>query len=225
VPAPEAPPAQSTPPASAPPAQVSVAVGHGSIFACKTASAEALKGSDCGTLPGLDGIVMPRLRKLARCPEAPEAATVSGKLHLVMHVDFPRNNLGVDLGRGNGGLSSSDALLACAKDAVSGASLAGVSHEMPRYSVAYTVVLGAGASTASSTGAARAVDDAHEEGSAQVVWEVAVVRDAPKTGKIVSRLQRGTTVRLGAMKDGWYPVKYGDSFASDGWLYRGAVGK
>jgi hypothetical protein len=64
------------------------------------------------------------------------------------------------------------------------------------------------------------------EGSAQIVWEVALVRDAPKTGgKIVARLPRGTTVRLGPLKEGWYPVKYGDGFSGDGWVFRGAVGR
>jgi len=61
--------------------------------------------------------------------------------------------------------------------------------------------------------------------TAQVTWEVALIRDAPKTGKILARLQRGTSLRIGAAKDGWYPVKYGDGFGSDGWVYRGAIGK
>jgi hypothetical protein len=67
-------------------------------------------------------------------------------------------------------------------------------------------------------------DEPSSEGTAQIVWEVALVRDAPK-GKVVARLQRGTSVRVGAVKDGWYPVKYGDGFASDGWIYRGALGR
>jgi SH3-like domain-containing protein len=57
------------------------------------------------------------------------------------------------------------------------------------------------------------------------VWEVAIVRDAPKTGKVVARLQHGAELHLGAPKDGWYPVKFGEGFASDGWVYRGAIGR
>lgn len=59
----------------------------------------------------------------------------------------------------------------------------------------------------------------------QVEWEVALVRDAPKTGKVIARLPRGTAVRVGPAKDGWYPVKYGSSYSSDGWVYRGAIGR
>jgi SH3-like domain-containing protein len=60
---------------------------------------------------------------------------------------------------------------------------------------------------------------------ALVVWEVAIIRDAPKTGKVVARLQRGSTLRVGAVKDGWYPVRYGEDFSGDGWVYRGAIGR
>jgi hypothetical protein len=51
------------------------------------------------------------------------------------------------------------------------------------------------------------------------------VRDAPKTGKVLARLERGTSVHVGPVRDGWYPVKYGDGFASDGWVYRAAIGR
>jgi hypothetical protein len=207
--------------AAAPP---NVNVGHGVVFACKTSDGDALRGSDCGTLPGLDGLVMSRLRKLSECPEA---ASASGKLHLVAHIDFGRGAVSVDLGRGQG-VASPDALLACAKTDVTGIALAGVTHDNPRYSVAYTVTFdtaagAAAADTGSASSSARPSGDA--DGSAQIVWEVAIVRDTPKTGKVLARLQRGATVHLGAAKDGWYPVKFGDGFGSDGWLYRGAVGR
>jgi hypothetical protein len=241
-PAPALPATAAPPPAStgvpavvvapAPTASVAAAanlnVGHGVVFGCKTADGDSLKGGECGSLPGLDGIIMPRLRKLAECPEA---AGASGKLHLVVHVDFPRGGLGVDLGRGHG-VSSPDALLACAKTAMSGAGLGGVPHDNPRYSVAYSVTFTgepAGAPSASAAASARTGvggggGDA-AEGTAQVIWEVAIVRDAPKTGKVVARLQHGAELRLGAVKDGWYPVKFGDGFTSDGWVYRGAIGR
>jgi hypothetical protein len=205
-------------------------VSHGAVFSCKTSDGDSLKGGDCGTLPGLDGVVMPRLRKLAECADA---AGETGKLHLVAHVDFARGGLGVDLGRGQG-VSSPDALLACAKGDVAGASLAGIPHDNPRYSVSYTVTFG-GAAGATAGGAESATSTPGTpstpastgpvDGEAQVVWEVALIRDAPKTGKVLARLQRGSQVRIGAAHDGWYPVKYGDGFASDGWVYRGAIGR
>jgi SH3-like domain-containing protein len=58
-----------------------------------------------------------------------------------------------------------------------------------------------------------------------VEWEVALVRDSPKTGKVIARLPRGSQVRVGPVKDGWYPVTYGSGYSSEGWVYRGAIGR
>ena len=61
---------------------------------------------------------------------------------------------------------------------------------------------------------------------AQVAWEVAIVRDMPRTGNVIARLQRGTKVRVGAgQQEGWYKVQYGASFNSEGWVYRGSIGR
>jgi Bacterial SH3 domain len=188
------------------------------VFACKTAGGESLKGNDCGALAGLDGLVLPRLRKLADCPEA---ATTSGKLHLVVRADFTRDAVTVDLGREHG-VATAEPLLACAKNAMGSASLAGIAHDNARYSVAYAVTFAGPAAAATPAASLSAAAD----GTAQVEWEVAIVRDAPRTGgKVLARLPRGTPLRVGASKDGWYPVKYGDGFGSDGWVYRGAIGK
>jgi hypothetical protein len=61
--------------------------------------------------------------------------------------------------------------------------------------------------------------------AAQVEWEVALIRDSPKSGKVVARLPRGSQVRVGPVKDGWYPVTYGSDYSSEGWVYRGAIGR
>ncbi len=233
-------PTNAVPAAAAAPTAgaVNLSVGHGAVFACKSADGDSLKGgAACGTLPGLDNLVVPRLRKLADCPDA---ATASGGLHLIVHPDFSRGTVAVELGRGQG-VGSPDALLACAKTdlAGAGASLAGIPHDNPRYSVSYRITFGAGGTAAPEAAGDRAetppatpvahtprpTDDASGDVSAQVVWEVALVRDAPKTGRVVARLPRGTAVRLGSVKDGWYPVKYGDGFSAGGWVFRSALGK
>ncbi len=216
-------------PVVASPGAVRINVAHGAVFSCKTAGGEVLKGSDCGAVSGLDGLVLPRLRKLSECPES---ASTSGKLHLVVRADFARNAVTVDLGRDKG-VSTADPLLVCAKSAMASVSLDGVAHDNPRYSVAYTVTFSTFNASPSPTQSpaspslpSASVPAAAADGTAQVEWEVAIVRDAPKTtGKMLTRLPRGTPLRLGPSKDGWYPVKYGDGFASDGWVYRGAIGK
>jgi hypothetical protein len=229
VPSPAVPAALSAP-AAAPVAPAAVApssaatrvsVAHGAVFSCKTTSGETLKGTDCGSLGGLDGVVMGKLRKLADCPEA---ASTSGTLHLVVRPDFTRDAVTVGLGREHG-VSTAEPLLACAKSALGSLSLAGIAHENARYSVAYAVTFAA-AGTATATATANAAPVVASDGTAQVEWEVAIVRDAPTTGgKVLARLPRGTPLHLGSAKDGWYPVKYGEAFGSEGWVYRGAIGK
>ena len=83
---------------------------------CSRARPRAARSSRAATaarLPGLDGLVLPRLRKLADCPDA---ASTSGKLHLVVRADFAR-------GRAHGrprprqGRFGAEPLLVCAKTA------------------------------------------------------------------------------------------------------------
>ena len=62
-------------------------------------------------------------------------------------------------------------------------------------------------------------------GEAQVAWEVALVRDTPKTGGLVARLPRGSKVKVGSSKDGWFQIKFGEGYAHEGWVYRGAIGR
>ena len=51
------------------------------------------------------------------------------------------------------------------------------------------------------------------------------MRDTPKTGGLLARLPRGTKVKVGTAKDGWFLIKYGESYAREGWVYRGAIGR
>lgn len=230
--------------AAASPAHVSVP--RGAIFACKTADGESLKGPECGAVPGLDGVVQPRLQRLADCPDA---ANTSGTLHLVVRADFARDALTADLGREKG-VASSAALLTCAKGVLSSATIKSLTHENARYSVAYNVRFGASGAVSAAGAAGGTSGDAPASGggatsvagasgantpppsigagdaSAQVEWNVGIVRDAPHTGgKVVARLAKGTSLKVGAPKDGWYPVQYGDGFASSGWLFHGAIGR
>jgi hypothetical protein len=216
-------------------ASSTVVVGHGSISSCKTAEAESLKASECGSLAGLDAIVLPRLRKLSACPAATAA---SGKLHLAVHVDFVHGVVSADLGHGRNP-AEADALIACVRANLAGVNPAALTHDKPRYTVSYSVTFvppegpapadssAPGASAPAEPPAVPAVVTApsRPDGIAQVEWDVAIVRDAPKTGKVVARLQRGASVRVGTQSDGWVPVRYGDNYTSEGWIYRAAIGR
>jgi hypothetical protein len=214
--------------AAGPPKMV---VSRGIVVACKTEQGEALKGSkDCGALPGFDALAQPRIRRIKDC-SAVEGAT--GKLVVTFGVDFSGNRVDVAIGKASN-LSNIESIGACVKQQFAGLSLGAVDHEHPRYTVSYTTTLSppdaapsvpagpAAPSVATSSAPSSVSTDAP---TASVVWEVAIVRDAPRTGQVVSRLQRGAKVRVGQGQDNWYRVRYGGGFSGEGWVYRGAIGK
>jgi hypothetical protein len=209
-----APPALSTAPASG--EAPSITVGRGVVLSCTTADGERAKGSACGSVTGFEALAQPRLESLAKCPAA---EGVSGKLAVVVTVDFKGSRINVDAGKSTT-VASPDGLYACLRSAFQGAPLGGVDHDQQRYTVFYAVTLtstgGAAAASASATG---------DSSSVEIAWGTALIRSAPKTGEIVARLPRGSKVQIGVAKEGWYPIKYGSDFASDGWVWREAIGK
>lgn len=233
--------------ASGPP---QVNVQRGNVLTCKTTDGESRKGKDCGPLTGLDNVVPPHLRKLATCTAA-EGQT--GKLSFIATASFPSGGLSWDVGKSST-VGNLEGISNCLKTHFSGVTASGVAHEHNRYTVAYTMTFAPPAAAAASAKIDKAdkadkggdkadradkveadknaKDDRSDKaespsasGEATVGWEVALVRDVPKTGQVVARLPRGSKVKVGAIKDGWYAVKFGDGFATDGFVYRGAIGR
>ncbi len=245
LPASVPPPVVAAPPSAPVPASAEtplVTVNRGVILSCKTDDGETQKGvSACGPVSGFDAIAQPRLRKLASCPAA---AGAIGKLSVVFNIDFPMNKVSVEIGKSST-VANVDGFGSCVRPAFQGVSLGALDHQNPRYSIFYGlnfapkegvgVAFGTGAAStpaqisgvgaAVGTGASPSSAPVADEGTAQVVWEVAIVRDAPRTGQVLARLQRGARVSLGVGQEGWYRVKYGADFSSEGWVYRAAIGR
>jgi hypothetical protein len=250
--APEAPPASVAKSGLAPSASLSAAASaaasgppqvnvlRGNVISCKTSDGESKKGKECGSITALDNVVAPHLKKLATCSAA-EGQT--GKLSFLATASFPSGGLSWEVGKSST-VGNLDGITSCLKTHFSGVTATGVAHEHTRYVVAYSATFSPSAEPAPSKVADKAdkadkpeppeksakedkaeKPDAPATGEASVGWEVALVRDVPKTGAVIARLPRGTKVKLGAIKDGWYSVKYGDGFASDGFVYRGAIGR
>jgi hypothetical protein len=205
---------------NAPPA---ILVTHGAVVACKTQDGEVLKGKDaCGSVAGFDGIAQPRLKKLAYCAGA---QGLSGKLGVAFGLDFTRNKIGFNFTKSTVG--NRDTLDGCLRMSFLNVSLGVIPHDNPTYTVYYSVTFTPRDSVpaaAASVPAAAETEGAAPQ-TAQVAWEVAIVRDSPRTGAVVARLQRGTKVKVGTGQDGWYRVQYGADMTSEGWVYRGAIGK
>ena len=234
----------------APLAPAVVSVGHGFAIACRSSDGVTTKGAPCGSTAARDALLVPKLRRALQCDAS---VTASGKLQVIAVLDFERNAVSIESGRGST-VANADAILACAKGGVrtNPAALSAIAHEQSRYTMLYSVSfggaspseptrVGAGAttladrtSTASpgSTIAAPAAipagggDGPGSAATAKVVFEVGMVRNAPhKDATLLARLPRGTPVRLGTAKDGWYEIHYGSGFSNEGWLYAGALAK
>ena len=251
---PEAPPASAAKSGIAPSASLSavssaavaagppqVSVLRGNVISCKTSEGESKKGKECGSITGLDNVVAPHLKKLATCSAA-EGQT--GKLSFLATASFPSGSLSWEVGKSST-VGNLEGITSCLKTHFSGVVATNVAHEHTRYVVAYNATFSPSAVEAAPSKVADKADkaeppeknakddkadkadkaDAPATGEASVGWEVALVRDVPKTGAVVARLPRGTKVKLGPIKDGWYSIKYGDAFASDGFVYRGAIGR
>jgi len=245
-------PAEVAPPLAPPPAAptTAVTVGHGIVLTCRTEDGDVRKGvAGCGSLGGFDAVARPRLAKLASCGATSGA---SGKLSAVFSLDFKTNHVGVDVGKSST-VPNTEGVGACLRGSFQGVSLGPIQHDQVKYAVVYSVTFAPSAPAAPVTPgdatpspgsspsppppgrtappsapasiAAPVAPAPTDDGSAQVVWEVALVRDAPRTGQVVARLARGTKVRLGAGEDGWYKVQFGQSFGTEGYVYRGAIGK
>jgi hypothetical protein len=220
----------SSPAAQAPPAQGgrdegSVTVGAGVILHCRDAREKLEEG--CGSLE-FDPVAVPRIKALAQCPAA---AGVSGKLSIGFDVDFRDKTVKVLLGRSSTlPHAKGEALIRCADKAFDKVSIGEVPHEHRRYTLFYTASFAPGTSPAppdtaeaSSEGrsAGNTVSESPASGTATVSWDVAIVRDTPKTGNIVARVLRGSKVKVMAHQGDWYKVQSG---GVEGWVYRGTIG-
>lgn len=217
--APVAPPTPTVAPVS--PTAPKITIARGYVLSCKHKEGETLKTAACGAFAGFDTLAQPRLKKLEQCAAADG---VSGKLALVFNVDFATNHIGIDVNRSST-VQSPEPLVACVRNAFQGAAIATIEHEHPKYAVLFNVTLESkGGATPAASGSAVAKEG--EDVPGQVQWETALVRDVPKTGAIVARLPRGTKIKIGAgTKDGWYKIKFGADLTTEGFVYRGAIGK
>lgn len=228
-------------PAEAPPAPAGapkLRIRRGVILSCYSDSGERLDADDCGRV-GLDDVVTPKLETLTSCEAAKGQ---NGKLALLVRPDFGRGTIRISLAKSTS-VAAKKELLECAESALRKVNLSRVTHDQARYTMQYNIFFESEKASGGARSAPAPSDrkpPAHgeetsmpvpdkggpaDESHAQIVWDVALVRDKPRTGSVVGRLPQGTRVKLGAKESGWYEVFYGDGESEKGWLYRGALGR
>jgi len=188
------------------------------ITGCRDGSGK--KKKDCDKI-GLDDRVRPHLSALTACTGAEGA---SETLSVGLELSFVEQKI-TDVFAGKSTTFTKErahALIDCAKKELDSVRLDGLGHEHDVYTTFYFVeFVPPGTVVAPAAGAAEETADA--SGFATIVWDVAVVRDQPDDGKILTRLRYGTRVAVSARRGKWYEVKY-DAKGAKGWVHRNALG-
>src|SRR5579859_2353945 len=222
--APSPPPLGAAPSPPPAPAEQGIMVGPGVILHCRDGKDEQ---EECGALE-FDPVAVPKIKSLSQCPAASGA---TGKLSIGFDVDFRHKAVKVLLGKSTTvAHEKAQALIKCADTAFDKVSLGTVPHEHRRYTVFYTATFAGQAKNGEPTNekpsaegpaAGTTTSESPASGTATVNWDVAIVRDAPKTGTIVGRVLRGSKVKVLAHQGEWFRVQYG---SITGWVYRGTIG-
>jgi hypothetical protein len=192
-------------------------VGTGYVLRCRDDQQDV---ADCGAFQ-FDGVAVPRIKALARCPAAKGA---SGKLSLGFDLDFRAKSVHLLLGKStNLPRDMADALVHCAEPAFEPGTLAGLAHDHHQYTVFYSARFGEGAPTQAAAEKPPVANPAPamDNGSAFIAWDVALLRETPRSGAIVERLLKGAKVKVLGHDGNWFNVQYG---TFRGWVYREAIG-
>lgn len=204
-----------------------VVVKKSDVLSCRD---EKNKVQDTCDRPDFDALLMPLVKNLEKCPSA---AGLAGRLSIGFDVDYQRNDVTVLQGKSTTIPQSTVAgIWACANDGVKDVRLDGMQHDQRRYTVFYSAyfyppgkIIEAGMASDEPerdqrVGGETEVGGSEAMGTAQIVYDTVLVRDEPKTGKVVARLVRGTTVELLSKQGSWYRIRFDER---EGWVYRGAI--
>jgi hypothetical protein len=180
--------------------------------------------------PDFDTLLIPLVKELEKCPAA---AGLAGKLSIGFDIDFQGSKLTVVQGKSTTiPRSTVVGIWSCANDGARRVKLDGMQHDQRRYTVFYSAffyppgkIIDADMESDEPERDHRVAEGpevvaAETMGSAQIVYDTVLVRDEPKTGKVIARLVRGTRVDLLSKKDSWYKIKFEER---EGWVYRGAI--
>lgn len=222
------------------PVQVqTVVVKHTDVLSCRNADNKAVDNCD---RPDLDVLLMPVIKNLEKCPAS---AGLAGKLSIGFDVDFQRNRVQTLQGKSTTiPTDSAKEIWTCVAKDLKQLRIGSMRHDYRRYTLFYSAFFyppgklvdadggddaprrdtrtDVAEDTSSASQVAQAEQSAGQEpiGTATIVYDTALVRDEPKTGKVVARLVRGTRVQLLSRKDSWYRIRFEQR---EGWIYRGAL--
>lgn len=179
----------------------------------------------------IDPLLQPRIKELAKCPSA---MGLSGKLQLVLELDFKRKTIKVQRLKSKLPRTTIDGVVRCTERSLAGLSLDDLAHENLRYVVEYNLAFyppGKSPETEAQQAAdekapaAAAVAENPDGAGAQdktaaVRWNSVQIRETPN-GTAIGKVTRGTSVKVLGKKEKWVQVEYSDG--KKGWVYGDAL--
>lgn len=223
------PPAPSQTPPPLPPAPLSepeaatsprLRIGKPAVTRCRDKDKRRMENCDP---VAFDRLANPRLAALEQCPAVRKA---QGVFSVGFDLDFSANKI-TRIASGKSTTLPAEttrALIACVKREFSAASLEGIQHDHPSYTIFFRIDWAEPAALTPATSASAGADAIPASGSATVTWAAAIIRNVPsKEGRTLARVLSGTRLTVIARQGEWYRVKY-DAKGSEGWVYRGALG-
>jgi hypothetical protein len=216
----EAPALAAPTPAASVSKEQTVVVADGAVTLCWNKE-KRIEPEHCGPLKA-DRLFVSRLQALKTCPSA---LGLAGEMGLGFDVDFAKKEIQVrKVGDSDLPSTTINGIVACVGDYIADVSPETIAHKYSKYRVTYTVKFyppGTAPAAEGSEDEAPADDDAERRGLATVTWDTALLRDEPRTGKVIARLVRGTAVKILSRRKDWYRVTIQ---SKEGWVYRGALG-
>ena len=230
--------AVGSPRAPAPVLSQTVAVKRTDVLSCRDLANKVVDTCD---RPDFDTLFMPMIKELDKCPSA---AGLAGKLSIGFDVDFESGKVRPIQGKSTTiPRTTVEGIWNCVIDGIKRIRVSGLRHDQRRYTVFYSgfffppgkivdpdmqsdePIRDLRPDVAMSDDRPDEAPGSSKEsgdslGTAQVVYDTVLVRDEPKTGKVVARLVRGTRVEILSKNDSWYRIKFEQR---EGWVYRGAL--
>jgi hypothetical protein len=241
--APSTPLAPSGAPSAAPSASAStgpaaneelVVVASGKTVKCYDKRDKKIE--DCEKL-AFDAIAAEKLRGLSTCPSA---LGLEGKMTIGFEFYFEKKEVKAErVKKGSSFPSSTEkGIVACANKEFSGVSIADIPHKHKRYTMHVPLTFyppnkhpeGAGDDTDRDGSAGAGLEQADKpgkdakeaaSGTTTVAWDTAPLRKEPRDGDVVTRLVRGTRVKILSKQGDWLKV---DANGKIGWISTSAVG-
>ncbi len=186
------------------------------------------KVEDCEKL-AFDAIASQKLKSLASCPSA---LGLEGKMTIAFEFYFDKKEVKVEKVKKGSTFPSSTVtgIVHCAAKEFAGVAIEDIPHKHRRYTMQVPLTFyppnkhpaeEAGGEEGEEKAEKAGDKPADAAGSAVVAWDMAILRKEPRDGETITKLPRGTKVKIQSKQGDWMKI---ESNGKVGWMRKDALG-